>query len=61
MSDANKRPYLATAWPNGPDKPGDRVSVLAKDIDEARRLSEDACGKGNIFNLHNPDDAKKIR
>jgi hypothetical protein len=36
--------------------------VLAKDLTEARRLLEDEYGKGNIFDLHNPDDAaKKIR
>jgi hypothetical protein len=61
MSDANKRLYLAIVWRNGPDKPGERVSVLAKDLKEARRLLEEAYGKGNVFNLHNPDDAKKIR
>ena len=48
-------------WPNGRDKPGLRVSVLAKDLTEARRLLDDAYGKGNVFDLHTPDDAKKIR
>jgi hypothetical protein len=57
----NKRLYLAMAWPNGPDKPGERVSVLAKNLDEAKRLLEDTYGKGNIFYLRNPDDAKKTR
>ena len=48
-------------WRDGPEKPGERVSVLAKDLDEARRLLEEAHGKGNVFNLYNPDDAKKVR
>jgi hypothetical protein len=61
MSDTNKRLYLAMVWPNGPDKPGERVSVLAKDRKEARRLLEDAYGKGNVFGLHNPDEANEIR
>ena len=61
MSDTNKRLYLAMLWRNGPDKPGERVSVLAKELHEARRLLEKVYGKDNVFNLHNPEDAKKIR
>ena len=61
MSDTDKRVYLAMVWRNGPEKPGERVSVLAKDLHEARRLLEEAYGKGNVFYLRNPEDAEKIR
>lgn len=61
MSETDKRLYLAMVWRNGPDKPGERVSVLAKDLKEARRLLEYEYGKGNVFYLRNPDDANKIR
>ena len=61
VSDTEKQLYLAMAWPDGPDKPGQRVSVFAKDHAEAKRLLEDAHGKGNVFYVRNPEDAKKIR
>jgi len=61
MNDSNERLFVAMVWRDGPDKPGERVSVLAKDLHEAKRLLEDTYGKGNVFDLHNPDDANKIR
>jgi hypothetical protein len=59
MCDTNERLYLAMVWRNGPDKPGERVSVLAKNLEEAERLLEEAYGKGNVFISATPMMLKK--
>jgi hypothetical protein len=55
------RIYLAMAWPDGPDKPGRRVSVRANSLDHAQELLEAEYGKGSIFYLRNEEDAARPR
>lgn len=57
----NKRLYRAIVWGQDPNKPGERVSVLAEDLDEAKRQLEKNYGEGNVFDLHNVEDADKPR
>jgi len=60
-ANTNKRLYCAIIWVNGSDQVGKRVSVYAQNLADARQQLEVEYGKGNVFNLHNPDDADKPR
>jgi hypothetical protein len=53
--------YQATIWTEGPEKPGKRVSVTADSITDAKRKLEADYGVGNIYDLHNEEDAAKPR
>jgi hypothetical protein len=55
------RVYVAIIWTSDPNRPGQRVSVLAESLDDAMKKLEAEHGEGNVFNLHNEDDAKKPR
>jgi hypothetical protein len=59
--DRNVRPYRAVIWTRDSDRPGQRVSVLAKGLTEAMERLEAEFGKGNVFDLHNEDDATRPR
>ena len=48
--------YKAIIWDGDPNKPGHRVSVLAEDLDDAKRRLEEKYGKGHVFNLHNEEE-----
>ena len=43
------------------DVQGVRVTVMAKDLDEARAKLETEHGKGTVFDLHNEEDAERPR
>lgn len=43
------------------DIPGTRVHVDAEDLDDARDKLEERYGAGNIFHLHNEEDAAQPR
>lgn len=51
--------YRAMVWSG--DGPGQRVSVLAKNLDEAHRILEVQHGAGNLHDLHNEEDANRRR
>ena len=53
--------YVATVWPNGPDEPGQRVSVEADSLEEAREQLEAEYGEGSVFDLRNAEDAAHRR
>jgi len=54
--------YKAMIWEeNDPAKPGQRVSVVAESLEDARRRLEERYGKGKVFNLHNEEDAVQPR
>jgi hypothetical protein len=57
--DANLKPYNAIVGTGASN--GKRVSVLARDLADARRKLEAVHGAGNIFDLHNEDEANKAR
>ena len=42
-------------------RPAQRVSVLAPDLESAMERLEAQYGRGNVFNLHNEEDAAKPR
>jgi hypothetical protein len=53
--------YKAIIWVDGSDKPGQRVSVVADGIAEARQKLEAEYGTGNVYYLHNEEDAARPR
>lgn len=59
--DRNVRSYRAMIWIRGSDRPGQRVSVLAENLQEAKEKLEAEYGEGNVFDLHNEEDAARPR
>lgn len=55
------RIYQAVVWQKGPDQTGERITLEAKDLDEAKNLLENQYGKDSVFSLYNAEDADKIR
>ena len=53
--------FKAIIWRRDSSKPGQRVSVFAKSLSEAKRLLEAEHGEGNVFDLHNEEDAARPR
>lgn len=43
------------------DEPGKRVSVLAESLEDASEKLNTEFGAGNVFDLHNEDDAQRPR
>jgi hypothetical protein len=60
MADDDMRPYRAIIWVKD-SAPGQRVTVLARSLDEAKELLEARHGKGTVFDLHNEQDAQQLR
>lgn len=48
-------------WVRDSDRPGLRVSVLAENLKEAKEKLEAEYGEGNVFDLHNEEDAARPR
>jgi hypothetical protein len=62
MSSGNEsKSYQAIIWVQNSDLPGKRVSVTAENLREAKEKLESEYGKGNVFNLHNEEDASRPR
>jgi hypothetical protein len=53
--------YQAMIWVPDPSFPGRRVSVVAENLEEARKMLEAEYGQGNVFSLHNEEDAARPR
>ena len=53
--------YKAMIWPDGENKPGQRVEVFAANPFEAREKIELEYETKEVFDLHNPEDAEKPR
>jgi len=53
--------YKAMIWTSDSEKAGQRVSVLAESLQKAREKLEAQYGKGNVYDLHNEEDAKRPR
>jgi len=53
--------YKAMIWTRDSDKPGQRVSALAESLQEAKEKLEAQYGEGNVYDLHNEEDAKRPR
>jgi hypothetical protein len=56
-----KREFKALVWNEELSINGLRVSIMEHDIEEAMKVLEEEYGEGSIFNLHNDEDAEKIR
>jgi len=61
IEDHKMKIYEAVIWDDRRSKPGRRVSVLAEDLQDAKRLLEEEYGEGHVFNLHNEEDAVRPR
>jgi hypothetical protein len=59
--DEGEKVYKAMIWIEGSDRPGQRVSVLARNVEEARRKLEREYGEGNVYYLRNEEDAAAPR
>jgi hypothetical protein len=53
--------YKAMVWDTDGHGPGQRVTVLASDLADAKRRLEAEHGEGRIFDLHNEEEASRIR
>lgn len=53
--------YEAVIWTNDPTVPGKRATIFAEGSSAARKLLEEIYGEGNVFNVHNEEDAAKPR
>jgi hypothetical protein len=53
--------YRAIIWERNSDRPGQRVSVLAESLKEAREKLVAEYGEGNIISLYNEEDAARPR
>jgi hypothetical protein len=53
--------YKAMIWSDDPNKPGQRVSVLAESHEAVQKQLEAEHGEGHVFDLHNEEDAARPR
>jgi hypothetical protein len=53
--------YQAMIWVRDSDRPGQRVSVVAENLTEAKEKLEGEYGEGNVFDLHNKEEAARSR
>ena len=60
MTPEGRRLYRAMIWTNT-EPAGERVTVLATSLAEAKQQLEDKYGEGTVFDLHNEDDANRSR
>ncbi|MCQ0033772.1 hypothetical protein [Burkholderia glumae] len=61
LGEGNVKLYCAIIWVRDSDQPGKRVSVLAENLREAKEKLESEYGEGNVFDLHNEEDAARRR
>jgi len=59
--DRNVKLYSAMIWIRDSDRPGQRVRVFAENLKEAKEKLEAEYGDGNVFDLHNEEDATRPR
>jgi len=48
-------------WTKDPGRPGQRVTVFATSLDDARKRLEEEHGEGTVFDLHTEEEANKPR
>jgi len=61
MATESMRLYHAITWTKNETRAGRRVTVLATDLEDARKRLEEEHGKGTVFSLHNEEDANRPR
>lgn len=57
----NLKLYKAIILDRAKDQLGERVTVLAENLRDAKNLLEEKHGKGTVFDLHNEEDANQTR
>lgn len=55
------RVFKAMIWKSGSSDPGQRVSISAESLKDAREMLEAEYGEGSVFDLHAEDDAQRPR
>lgn len=53
--------YKAIMWRKDSSQSGERVIASAESLEEAKRLLEAEYGEGNVFDLHNEEEAARPR
>ena len=53
--------YKAIIWTSDPNKPGERVTILARDAKEAAEKLHALYGPDIVFTAHNEKDANRPR
>lgn len=61
LMNQSKRLYRAVIWIRNSDEPGERVTVLAEDLDDAERQLKQEHGDDIVFSLYNDEDAASPR
>jgi hypothetical protein len=61
QTESNLRPFEALISQEGPLSAAVRVSVFARNLDEAKEKLEAEYGRGRVASLWNEEDAKKPR
>jgi hypothetical protein len=57
----NLKLYKAIILDRAKDQLGERVTVLAESLRDAKNMLEERHGKGTVFDLHNEEDANQTR
>jgi len=53
--------YKAIIWKRGSDTAGLRVTTYAHSLAEAKEKLESEYGVGNVYDLHNEEEASRLR
>ena len=53
--------YQAIVWRQDPNQPGERVTVFAYDLEDAKRELEQIYGDNFTFSIYNEEDANRPR
>jgi hypothetical protein len=53
--------YDAIIWPEDPIQPGERITIIANSVDEARAKIEEQYGKGRVYTVKNKEEASRPR
>ncbi len=59
--DEGKRLYQAIVWRPDCNRSGERITVLANDVEDAEQQLKQKYGEGIAFSLYNEEDANKAR
>lgn len=61
MSEGREKEYKAIIWTKDLAQPGQRVTIVATSLDDAKKRLEVEHGEGTVFDLHNEEDANRPR
>jgi len=61
MNQGPETEYKAVIWTKESTRPGQRVTVSATSLDDAKERLEAVYGEGTVFDLHQEEDANRPR